>query len=62
MKLATQINFEMVIFWSIDRLGRSFQRLVKILNELRAMKIDLFFMQQGIDTTIPSVRMNFIVF
>ena len=62
MKLATQINFEMVIFWSIDRLGRSLQHLVKILNELRAMKIDLFFYATGKDTTIRSVQMNFIVF
>ena len=48
--------------WSIDRLGRSLQHLVEILNELQAMKIDLFFMQQGMDTTTPSGRMIFSVF
>ena len=62
MKLATQRNFEMVMCWSIDRLGRSLQHLVEILNELQAMKIDLFFMQQGMDTTTPSGRMIFSVF
>jgi DNA invertase Pin-like site-specific DNA recombinase len=36
--------------------------LVEILNELQAMKIDLFFMQQGMDTTTPSGRMIFSVF
>ena len=62
MKLATQRKFEVVMCWSIDRLGRSLQHLVEILNELQAMKIDLFFMQQGMDTTTPSGRMIFSVF
>jgi DNA invertase Pin-like site-specific DNA recombinase len=62
MKLATQRKFEMVMCWSIDRLGRSLQHLVEILNELQAMRIDLFFMQQGMDTTTPSGRMIFSVF
>ncbi len=62
MKQATQRKFEMVMCWSIDRLGRSLQHLVEILNELQAMKIDLFFMQQGMDTTTPSGRMIFSVF
>jgi DNA invertase Pin-like site-specific DNA recombinase len=62
MRLATQRKFEMVMCWSIDRLGRSLQHLVEILNELQAMKIDLYFMQQGMDTTTPSGRMIFSVF
>ncbi|QWD24393.1 recombinase family protein [Polynucleobacter paneuropaeus] len=62
MKMATQRKFDMVMCWSIDRLGRSLQHLVEILNELQAMKIDLFFMQQGMDTTTPSGRMIFSVF
>jgi DNA invertase Pin-like site-specific DNA recombinase len=62
MKLATQRKFEMVMCWSIGRLGRSLQHLLEILDELQAMKIDLFFMQQGMDTTTPSGRMIFSVF
>ncbi|QWE25395.1 recombinase family protein [Polynucleobacter sp. AP-Elch-400A-B2] len=62
MKLAAKHKFEMVMCWSIDRLGRSLQHLVEILNELQSMKIDLFFMQQGMDTTTPSGRMIFSVF
>ena len=62
MKMATKRQFEMVMCWSIDRLGRSLQHLVEILNELQAMKIDLYFMQQGMDTTTPSGRMIFSVF
>lgn len=52
----------MVMCWSIDRLGRSLQHLVEILNELQALKIDLYFQQQGVDTSTPSGRMIFSVF
>jgi DNA invertase Pin-like site-specific DNA recombinase len=62
MKSATQRKFDMVMCWSIDRLGRSLQNLVEILNELQAMKIDLFILQQGMDTSTPSGRMIFSVF
>jgi DNA invertase Pin-like site-specific DNA recombinase len=62
MKSATQRKFDMVMCWSIDRLGRSLQNLVEILNELQSMKIDLFFLQQGMDTSTPSGRMIFSVF
>ena len=62
MKSATQRKFDMVMCWSIDRLGRSLQNLVEILNELQAIKIDLFFLQQGMDTSTPSGRMIFSVF
>jgi len=62
MKDATRRKFDMVMCWSIDRLGRSLQHLVEILNELQAMKIDLFFLQNGMDTSTPSGRMIFSVF
>ena len=41
MKAATQRRFDMVLVWSIDRLGRSLQNLVELLNELQSMRIDL---------------------
>ncbi len=62
MKSSTQRKFDMVMCWSIDRLGRSLQNLVEILNELQALRIDLFFLQQGMDTSTPSGRMIFSVF
>lgn len=62
MKLATQRKFDMIMCWSIDRLGRSLQNLVEILNELQSMKVDMYFLQQGMDTTTPSGRMIFSVF
>ena len=62
MKSATQRRFDMVMCWSIDRLGRSLQNLIEILNELQSLKVDLFFMQQGMDTSTSAGRMMFSIF
>jgi DNA invertase Pin-like site-specific DNA recombinase len=62
LKLATKRKFDMVMVWSIDRLGRSLQNLVEILSDLQSMKIDLYFLQQSMDTSTPSGRMMFSVF
>ncbi len=62
LKDATRRRFDMVMCWSIDRLGRSLQHLVEILNELQALKVDLYFQQQGMDTFTPSGRMIFSAF
>ena len=62
MKSATQRRFDMVMCWSIDRLGRSLQNLIEILNELQSIKVDLFFMQQGMDTSTSAGRMMFSIF
>jgi DNA invertase Pin-like site-specific DNA recombinase len=53
LKDAKRRKFYMVMCWSIDRLGRSLQHLVEILNELQVLKIDLYFQQQGMDTSMP---------
>lgn len=45
---------DLVMAWSVDRLGRSLQRLVALLSDLQAKNIDLYLHQQGIDTTTPS--------
>ena len=46
----------------ISRLGRSVQNLIEVMNELQSMKVDLFFLQQGLDTSTASGRMMFSVF
>jgi DNA invertase Pin-like site-specific DNA recombinase len=45
---AARREFDMVMAWSVDRLGRSLQDLVGFLSELHALKIDLFLRQQGL--------------
>jgi DNA invertase Pin-like site-specific DNA recombinase len=52
----------MVMYWSICRLGRSLQNLVEILNELETLKVDLYFLQQGMDTSTSSGRMMLSIF
>jgi DNA invertase Pin-like site-specific DNA recombinase len=56
---ATKRQFDVVMAWSVDRLGRSLQDLVGFLNEIHALKIDLYLQQQGIDTTTPAGKAMF---
>jgi DNA invertase Pin-like site-specific DNA recombinase len=56
---ATQRRFDLVMAWSVDRLGRSLQDLISFLSELHALGIDLFLHQQGLDTTTPSGKAMF---
>jgi len=56
---AAQRKFDMVMAWSVDRLGRSLQDLVAFLSELHALHIDLFLHQQGLDTTTPAGKAMF---
>jgi DNA invertase Pin-like site-specific DNA recombinase len=56
---AAQRKFDMVMAWSVDRLGRSLQDLVSFLTELHALHINLFLHQQGLDTTTPAGKAMF---
>jgi DNA invertase Pin-like site-specific DNA recombinase len=58
-KDASRRRFDMVMAWSVDRLGRSLQDLVGFLSELHALRIDLFLHQQGLDTTTPAGKAMF---
>jgi DNA invertase Pin-like site-specific DNA recombinase len=58
-KDAARRQFDMVMAWSVDRLGRSLQDLATFLSELHAFGIDLFLHQQGIDTTTPAGKALF---
>jgi DNA invertase Pin-like site-specific DNA recombinase len=56
---AAKRKFDVVMAWSVDRLGRSLQDLVGFLSELHALRIDLFLHQQGLDTTTPAGKALF---
>ena len=58
-RAAARREFDMVMAWSVDRLGRSLQDLVGFLSELHALKIDLYLQQQGLDTTTPAGKAMF---
>src|SRR5262249_49590359 len=51
---AARRQFDIVMAWSVDRLGRSLQDLVGFLSELHALGIGLYLHQRGLDTTTPA--------
>jgi DNA invertase Pin-like site-specific DNA recombinase len=59
LKSAVRREFDLVMSWSVDRLGRSLQHLVDFLNELHFVGCDLFLHQQAIDTTTPAGKAMF---
>jgi DNA invertase Pin-like site-specific DNA recombinase len=58
-RLIARREIDVVMAWSVDRLGRSLQDLVGVLGELRAADCDLYLHQQGVDTTTPAGRALF---
>src|SRR5215467_14432042 len=58
-KDAARRRFDVVMAWSVDRLGRSLQDLCGFLAELHSLGIELFLHQQGIDTTTPAGKAMF---
>lgn len=59
LKGVARKDFEQIMAWSVDRLGRSLPDLVSFLNEAQAKNVDLYLHQQGLDTSTPSGRMMF---
>ena len=44
-------KFDKVVVWSVDRLGRSMNHLVRVLSQLDDLNVDVFSYVQGIDTS-----------
>jgi len=59
MKAIMRKEIDMVMAWSVDRLGRSLQHLTTLLSDIHSKGVDLYLHQQGIDTTTPSGKMMF---
>jgi DNA invertase Pin-like site-specific DNA recombinase len=59
MKGVSRRDFDMVLAWSVDRLGRSLTGLLELLTELHAKHVDLYLHQQGLDTSTPSGKAMF---
>ena len=52
-------EFDVVMVWDVSRLGRSLKHLVTLLEDFHAKGVNLYFHQQGIDTTTPAGKMMF---
>ena len=59
LKAVARREIDIVMAWSVDRLGRSLGDLVSCLSDLQARNVDLYLHQQAIDTSTPSGRMMF---
>ena len=59
MKAVIKREVDVVLIWDISRLGRSLQHLLKLLEEFHAKGVDVYFHQQGIDTTTPAGKLMF---
>ena len=59
LKDAVRRKFDVVMVWAVDRLGRSLSDLIGSMQELHGAKVDLFMLQQGIDTTTPGGKAMF---
>jgi DNA invertase Pin-like site-specific DNA recombinase len=53
---------DIVLAWSMDRLGRSIGELIGFMKELSAVGVDLYSEQQSLNTQTPSGRMCFAIF
>ncbi len=56
---ATRREIDVVMAWSVDRLGRSLQDLVVFLGDFQASGVDLYLHKQGVDTTTPGGKALF---
>lgn len=59
LKDTVRRQFDVIMAWSVDRLGRSLQGLIEFLSELHSKRTDLYLHQQGVDTTTPAGRAMF---
>jgi DNA invertase Pin-like site-specific DNA recombinase len=59
LKDATRGKFDVVMVWTVDRMGRSLPDLIGTMQELHGAKVDLFLHQQAIDTTTPAGKAMF---
>ncbi len=50
---------DIVLCWSLDRLGRSLQDLITLMNDMNAKGVDLYCHTQNIDTTTSGGRLLF---
>jgi DNA invertase Pin-like site-specific DNA recombinase len=55
----TRKDFDKVMAWSVDRLGRSLPDLLAVMGELKAKGVDLYLHQQSLDTSTPAGKAMF---
>ena len=59
LKDASRRKFDVIMAWSIDRVGRGLIDLLGTIQTLEACGVDLYLDQQSIDTTTPTGKLMF---
>jgi DNA invertase Pin-like site-specific DNA recombinase len=59
LKDAIRGEYDIVMAWAVDRMGRSLPDLIGTMTALHCANVDLFLHQQAIDTTTPAGRAMF---
>jgi len=62
MQEAYARSFDAVLIWKLDRLGRSMQHLISIVEKFKVWKIDLICQTQDINTSTPNGKLLFHIF
>ena len=59
IKGSVKKEWDSLLVWSVDRLGRSLKDLVSFLEDINSVGCDLYIHQSGIDSSTPSGKMMF---
>lgn len=58
LKAAKRRQFDVLVCWRLDRLGRNLRHLVTLIDELQALGIAFVSLNEGIDATTPAGRLQ----
>ncbi|MCX7310075.1 MAG: recombinase family protein [Afipia sp.] len=61
-KMISRREVDLLMTWSIDRLGRSLSDLVALMSELEVKKVDFYSHIQAIDSRTPAGKLSFAIF
>jgi DNA invertase Pin-like site-specific DNA recombinase len=61
-RIVSRKEADMIVVWSIDRLGRSITDLVSFMSELAAKNFNFYSHTQAIDSRTPAGKLTFAIF
>lgn len=59
IKGANRKDYDLILAWSVDRLGRSLKDLVNFLGDIEAVGVGLYLHKQGLNTETPTGKLMF---
>ena len=59
MKASVRGEHDIILVWSVDRLGRDLSQLVSFMNETQSVGVDLYIHQQGLDTSTAAGKLMY---